>query len=559
MNQSCRQCQAKYEVTSEDLAFLDDLSPVIGGKKQSLPVPTLCPECRMQRRIAHVNQLNLYERKCDLTGASVISNIRPGSPFKVYRQEDWHSDKWDALRYGRPFDFARSFFDQWRELLLVVPRPNLFTGYEFDENCDYTNHAGKNKDSYLIFDSDQNRDCYFSYSINQCVNCADCFRVRKSELCYECVDCVRCYGSAYLQDCDNCSDGFYLKNCTGCSHCLMCSNLRNKEYCVENKPVSKEAFEKFRASLQAHSVEQSARQRFGKLKLEYPQKCTHGIQNENSTGDYLVHCKNAYRCFDSEDLWDCRYVSQGFMPLKNCMDVHECGEGERLYECSVSGYEIYDCCFCNHTLATMTNLQYCSLCPHTKDSFGCIGVQRKRYCVFNKQYTKEEYETLVPRIIDHMRNTKEFGEFFPVTTSAYAYNETLAQDYYPLTRQAVQARGWSWLDEADKKDQYLGPAADLPDRLADAGDDVCKKILTCESTGKQYKIIPQELSLLRTLQIPLPRKTFFQRHKERMALRNPRKLWKRTCAKCQKGIETTYAPDRPEIVYCESCYLQAVY
>ncbi len=29
--------------------------------------------------------------------------------------------------------------------------------------------------------------------------------------------------------------------------------------------------------------------------------------------------------------------------------------------------------------------------------------------------------------------------------------------------------------------------------------------------------------------------------------------------KCSVGFKTAYAPDRPEIVYCESCYKQEVY
>ena len=210
MKQSCSQCSASFEITKEDLAFLEMLSPEIGGKKQALPPPQQCPDCRLKRRMACVNQLSLYERKCDLTGASVISNLRPGSPYKVYRQQDWHSDAWSALDYGKAFDFSRPFFDQWKELCLAVPRPSLFTGYEFDENSAYTNHSGKNKDCYLIFDSDENRECYYSYSVNSCVNCMDCFRVRRSELCYQCVDCVRCYGSTYLQDCDNCSNSMFL-------------------------------------------------------------------------------------------------------------------------------------------------------------------------------------------------------------------------------------------------------------------------------------------------------------------------------------------------------------
>jgi CxxC-x17-CxxC domain-containing protein len=61
------------------------------------------------------------------------------------------------------------------------------------------------------------------------------------------------------------------------------------------------------------------------------------------------------------------------------------------------------------------------------------------------------------------------------------------------------------------------------------------------------------------MQIPIPHNCFDCRHKARMALRNPRRLWSRTCAKCGTAISTSYSPDRPEIVYCEECYLKEVY
>jgi hypothetical protein len=44
-----------------------------------------------------------------------------------------------------------------------------------------------------------------------------------------------------------------------------------------------------------------------------------------------------------------------------------------------------------------------------------------------------------------------------------------------------------------------------------------------------------------------------------MQLRNPRKLRDRTCMKCWIEIKTTYAPERPEIIYCEVCYHKEIY
>jgi len=535
------------------------LSPVIADQKIPLPPPKLCPDCREQRRCAQGNQINLYERKCDLTGAPVISHFHPESPFKVYRQEDWFSDRWDPLQYGRDFDFSQPFFPQWYALSLEVPRPSLQTAFHSDENAAYTNYAGRNKNCYLIFDSDENRDCYYSYSIQHSENCMECYRVKNCELCYECIDSVACYSCAYLQDCDNCSDSVFLRNCIGCKHCLMCSNLRNKEYYIENKPVSKKEFETIRAMLTSSSRLMTARGHFEKLRLQYPQKYMHGVLNENVSGDYLTHCKNAYRSYDCNDLWDCRYCFQAFMGLKNCMDTQECGEAEKVYESAFVGYNGHTILFSSHTLGDASNILYSLCCPHSSHLFGCAGVMHRKYCIFNKQYSKEEYETLVLKIITHMQNTGEWGEYFPIQFSSFAYNETLAQDHYPLTREEVLKNGWKWFDVPDQRSQYMGPEVTLPDDIADADDAITSKILLCEVTRKPYKIIPQELKLYHQLRLPLPRKSFFRRHKERMKLRNPRRLWSRVCAKCSKEIETTYAPERPEIVYCDECYLASVY
>lgn len=99
----------------------------------------------------------------------------------------------------------------------------------------------------------------------------------------------------------------------------------------------------------------------------------------------------------------------------------------------------------------------------------------------------------------------------------------------------------------------------LPDNIKDADDSICNEFLNCEITNKNFRIIPQELEFYRMMKLPLPRKCPDQRHLERLALRNPRKLWKRQCQKCGAALETTYALDRPETIYCEKCYLAEVY
>jgi CxxC-x17-CxxC domain-containing protein len=85
------------------------------------------------------------------------------------------------------------------------------------------------------------------------------------------------------------------------------------------------------------------------------------------------------------------------------------------------------------------------------------------------------------------------------------------------------------------------------------------KILEEYIVKLQIRIIKQELEFYRKHNLPVPKKHPDVRHSERMKLRNPRKLFDRKCSKCGKDIKTTYAPDRPENVYCEECYEKEVY
>jgi hypothetical protein len=83
--------------------------------------------------------------------------------------------------------------------------------------------------------------------------------------------------------------------------------------------------------------------------------------------------------------------------------------------------------------------------------------------------------------------------------------------------------------------------------------------IQCEATTRPFKIIKQELDFYRTMRLPVPRLHPDERRRRRLTLRNPRNLWKRPCAKCAKEMQTTYAPDRPEILYCEECFRKEVY
>ena len=116
-------------------------------------------------------------------------------------------------------------------------------------------------------------------------------------------------------------------------------------------------------------------------------------------------------------------------------------------------------------------------------------------------------------------------------------------------------KDWKWHEDEEINQKHLGPKITPPEEINQTDLSICQQILHCEITGKPYKIIPQEFALYQKLEIPVPHTSANQRHKERMAMRNPRKLWHRNCDNCAIEITTTYAPDRPEKIYCEKCYL----
>jgi len=106
---------------------------------------------------------------------------------------------------------------------------------------------------------------------------------------------------------------------------------------------------------------------------------------------------------------------------------------------------------------------------------------------------------------------------------------------------------------------YHGEDYKIPEDIREVGDDICNKVLKCRTTGRHYKIIPQELKFYRKMKLPIPLNCPDERHYQRLSLHNPFKLWVRKCDKCGKKIQSSYSSDRAKIVYCEKCYLQDVY
>ncbi len=561
MQKTCKKCTQNFEITKEDLEFYKKISPKIWEEKIEIPAPTLCPDCRQQRRLAFRNERNLFRRKCDATGENIIGMYSPDKNYKIYDKDFWWSDKWDALDYWMNFDFSKSFFEQFRELQLKVPRLANFHQWE-NEKIDYTNLVSNSSESYLIFTSNFAEKCIYGVQYNDCSNSVDCLNVKDCELCYELVNSkwsYKCFYSSYLFDCSECSFSYNLENC---QNCFLSTNISGWQYYFLNKKVEKDEYKKLVEEYKTKYSNKELFEKLQKLKKETFHKNYSWINNENCSWDYIFNNKNCKNLFEWVDCENVSY-SQLVMSSKDCMDYSYWGRNsELIYECQWLGYNCSNILFSTFCANDNSNLIYCDYCNlWNSNLFWCIGLKNKEYCIFNKQYTKEEYEILVPKIIEKMKSDWEWWEFFPANLSPFWYNETVAQEYFPLTEEQAQKLGFNYSEYEPpfpKVDKII-PAEKLPEDISKIPDDILNWVIKCEVSEKPFRIIKQELEFYRKHNLPVPHKHPDVRHSERMKLRNPRKLFDRKCDKCGKEIKSTYAPDREEIVYCEVCYEKEVY
>lgn len=562
MINQCVKCSFDFEITGEDIKVYDKLSPVFDGKKFSIPTPKLCPLCRQQRRLSFRNERKLYTRKCDLSGRQILSIYSPDKPYKVYDQPEWWSDKWDAMDYGRDYHSSRRFFEQFRELYMDVPRVSLHTiGVE---NSYYTCYTLFVKNCYLLFGASNSEDCMFGKYTPFNKNLVDALCVYSCEFCYEGVASDGCYNCRYFVNSRNCSDCTMIEDCSACKNCYCCFGLRQKEYCILNNFVGKEKYEAFVKDYEylTHQNIEILRKKLKDLKDNLPHVQSHIYASENCSGDAIFNSKNCNWAFDIKDSEDCKYIYNSSRCVGSYDGVYTSPDGIQFsYNvCSTVGTNLmvtYFVWYCD-------NVRYSMDCLNSRDLFACVGLRNKRYCVFNKQYTKGEYEKLVVKIIEQMQKEGVWGEFFPYELAPCDYNETVAMEYFPLKKENALDLGARWQEEIVEKPE--GEKSLPLDDIRTVDESILGKVLKCEISGKKYKILPQELKFYQRMKVPLPRRHPDQRHYDRLKLHDAHRLWERDCVKCGKKIMTIYPPDRGDNAHsaslrvcCEACYLKELY
>ena len=427
-------------------------------------------------------------------------------------------------------------------------------------NCDWADDVWESKDAYLTRSCLKVDTVNYGYRIMNCKNCVDVTFSFDLERCYDCLNCFKSYNLNYSFNSRDCMDSFFLYDCRNCQNCFMSWNLRNKKYHILNQPYSKEDYEK---KLEEYNLKSRATAE--KLKKEFWQhigndaihRQNYNIQAVNSTGNFLENDKNCQECYFIQESENCRYIFRGY---KNKETIDSVGglDTEKVTLGSIDQIAYNNLC-CLYT----TNCRYSyylDSCEETEYCFGCVGLRKKKYCILNKQYTKEEYENLVEKIKSDMKNRGEWGKFWPLSSAYCGYNLSLAHMQFPMTKEEALNFGAKWEESAEPHYDSIINADTLPDNIDEVKDDIIKQRILCPETKLSYNITKEELQFYRERGIPLPQRHFDWRTLDRykpFSLMTA--LQRGSCVYCNKEIEHYYDLELEfQKIACLECYQREV-
>lgn len=559
----CQNCKKDFVIESNDFGFYE---------KMKVPAPTWCPECRLSRRLSFINAWSIFFRNCDKCGAKTMSMFRPEAKVKVYCQPCWWKDDWDGTEYSREYDPNRNFLEQFREMRAETPFCALETEYLTMKNSDYSNAIAFSKNCYLVFWADYCENVFHSSVLNEVKDSMDLLRIYKTELSYESVGIGSSSKIFYSLECDSCIDTWFSRNCYGCMNMIGCVNQRNKSYMIFNKQYSREEYleklKEFRLDTRSGIKKLLAEaQAFWKT-LPY-REYQGNPKNLNVSGDYIFESKNAKNSYMCIGVEDSKYIQFVTVPkATNCMDYSGWGHNaDLLYECASMGVDVANSKFSFYSFPDVLGLEYSHNCISGKYNFGCVNLKRKKYCILNKEYSKEEYEILREKIISDMNNNPyidskgrvyKYGEFFPVEFSMFPFGDSNAAKFSPKTKEQAINEGYNWIEKIVNNYNATIDAKNLPDDVSLINDDLLDHVIACDSCDNRFRFTKGELDLYRKLNLPVPENCPKCREVRRFSLVNLPLSYKSNCLSCNKEVETMHNPVDNKIIYCVSCYQQEI-
>ncbi len=432
--------------------------------------------------------------------------------------DDLRDTLWE---YWKEFESGTDFFQQFQTLFQKVPLPNLLQ-YGESENIEYADNSWNSKNAYLsstvIYNSENVFYTIWALSSKNVFNSLQV--IRNSEIVHFWKWVKESFKIFYSNFITNSSNIWFSSNLIWCSECLFCDNLINTSFAIENKIyekdiyfVKKEELLKQKDMFDSWYLKVSSQwTSFNNVQCSW----NYIIESENiANGVFVANAKNGRNVMFSwwnaeiEEFYDC--FSTGGGGKSNYFWVTQWGGGEHNY-CSVWVL------FCNSIFYSFY-LESCSFC------LWCVGLQNKSFCIFNKQYSKEDWFKKVDEIFSQMEKENTLWNFFPWYINPYYFNDTIAWFFGLFSREETEKKWYLYREEsitiATPQNSEIIPLETIwnyewfENGVWKIHRDICKKIIQ-DQEGNLFTFLPEEVDFYEKYGLSLPKNHWKNRIKHHL-------------------------------------------
>lgn len=460
--------------------------------------------------------MNFYKNKWKISRYPETERVNNLISWKDFFELIWNNP--NQIDYS----FSKNFFENFKELFVNQTLPALWQVGE-NENCEYSDTTFGSKNSYLtIVNCFDVENLLYSYEVGTgSKNVINWFGIiDNSENIYFCSWIVRSFNVFYSKFLNNCNNIWFSSSLVWCSECILCNELQNQSFCIENKQYSKEEYLIKKALILEEK--KNFMDYYNNLNLKasntWSSNCTGTfcVNSNNIENGYFVSYVNNWRNLISI-WWDINSSKQNlfdiFSSWSTLEDAYACmwvSPGSNFY-CCMNSWD-------SHSIYYSYYLVNCSFC------LGCIGLKNKRYCILNKQYSKEEWYELAGKIFEQMEKDWILWEFFPGWLNPFYFNDSVAyiisqiftkeevtKDWYLWRDEPIKVDIPNWVEIINSKDlaNYEWFDSEWNWRI---NPEILKKAIQDENWNI-YRIVKMEYDFLTKYNLPLPRIHWLDRFK----------------------------------------------
>ena len=390
--------------------------------------------------------------------------------------------------------------------------PHIFW-WQANENGDFADMWWYSKNIYLSFIYTNTENVAYSQTVKGWFDVYNSSCVRnQSHNIYQSISIALSSYIFYSSNIEWSSNIRFSQSCIWCTECIGCIWLNNKSYCIKNTQLTKKKY-------------------FEQKKLLLKQfRQTHQIPQKNinhNTDSFCEDVSNSYHSYNVK-LWN-NIVFSGWWTLKESFFDVISGWALRDFYWVFQGTYFSENIYCSAHINNSTHIFYSYLLRKCSYCFGCIGLKNKSYCIFNKEYTKEERHKKVDEIFTQMEADGDLGKFFPPKMNPFYFNDTAAALIEDFTKEEIIAYWYLRRDEEINVDIPEWMEVVTLDQLSEyewyddkwqwtINPSILKKVIK-DKKGNAYRVIKMEYDFLVKHGLPLPRQHWLERLKGHFRVR----------------------------------------